>query len=88
MSATIDLQLDPAVWDVISAQYDDPSDAVREIVVLELYRRHEISSGKAAELLGTTRVDFIRRASDAGIPFFDMDGSELDDEVRRAVSEA
>jgi predicted HTH domain antitoxin len=42
----------------------------REMIVFELYRRSLISSGKAAELLGVRRLDFIRRASELGIPYF------------------
>jgi predicted HTH domain antitoxin len=44
--------------------------AAREMIVLELYRRSLISSGKAAALLGMSRLDFIQRASDLGIPYF------------------
>ena len=37
---------------------------VREMIVFELYRRGLVSSGKAAELLGIPRLEFIQRASD------------------------
>jgi len=50
--------------------------------VLELYRQREISSGKAAELLGMERTEFIRYAARRGIPFFDLDETELTEEVR------
>ncbi len=33
------------------------------MIVLEVYRRGSISSGKAAELLGTSRLAFIQHAS-------------------------
>lgn len=42
----------------------------REILVLELYRRSAISSGKAAELLGMSRPELIQRASERGISYF------------------
>jgi len=42
----------------------------REMIVLELYRRNLISSGKAAALLGIPRLDFIQHASELGIPYF------------------
>jgi len=51
-------------------------EAGREMIVLELYRRGTISSGKAAELLGTSRLAFIQHASRLGIPFFDMTEDE------------
>jgi predicted HTH domain antitoxin len=50
--------------------------AAREMIVLELYRRRAVSSGKAAELLGTSRLAFLQRASRLGVPFFDMTEDE------------
>lgn len=52
-----------------------------EMIVLELYRRGTISSGKAAELLGVPRYDFIQRASSLGIPYFNLTPEELDAEL-------
>jgi len=57
--------------------------AGREMIVLELYRRGAISSGKAAELLGMERFDFIKHASRLGIPFFDMTDEEWAAEMGR-----
>ena len=54
--------------------------AGREMIVLELYRRGTISSGKAAELLGMPRIDFVKHASRLGIPFFDMTDAEWEAE--------
>ena len=42
----------------------------REMIVFELYRRSLVSSGKAAELLGMSRLEFIRHSSELGIPYF------------------
>jgi predicted HTH domain antitoxin len=50
--------------------------AARELIVLELYRRGTISSGKAAELLGMARYEFIHHASRLGIPFFALTEDE------------
>ena len=44
----------------------------RELIVPELYRRGAISSDKAAQLLGMSRVEFIKYASRLGIPYFTM----------------
>src|SRR5260370_18588865 len=48
----------------------------REFIVLELYRRGSVSSGKAAQLLGMSRWQFIHHASQLGIPYFDMTEDE------------
>ena len=60
--------------------------AVRELMVLELYRRGTISSGRAAELLAMPRWEFVRYASHLGIPYLDMTEEEW--EAERAHSEA
>ena len=53
----------------------------RELIVLELYRRGTISSGKAAELLAMDRLAFIQHASRLGIPYFDMTEDEWHQEL-------
>ncbi len=55
--------------------------AAREMIVLELYRRSLISSGKAASLLGIARLDFIQRSSELGIPYFRFTEDEWQAEV-------
>jgi len=54
--------------------------ATSETAVLELYRRGIISSGKAGELLGMDRFDFVRYADKLGIPYFRMDKEEWEAE--------
>ena len=53
----------------------------REMIVIELYRRSLVSSGKAAELLGIPRLDFIQRTSELGIPYFRFTEEEWQAEV-------
>ena len=60
--------------------------AGREMIVLELYRRGTISSGKAAEILCMPRIDFIKHASRLGIPYIDMTEDEWSTE--KAASES
>lgn len=48
----------------------------REFMVLELYRRGTISSGKAAQLLDMARFEFVQYASRLGIAFFDLTEDE------------
>ena len=66
-------------------ELDEPLEkSARELIVLELYRRATISEGKAAELLGLSRLDFIRYAAQLGIPYFRMTRRG----ARRRVGEA
>jgi predicted HTH domain antitoxin len=43
-------------------------EAAREALVMDLFRRGKISTGKACELLGLDRMDFIRRANEHNVP--------------------
>lgn len=48
---------------------DKPLDqAAREALVMDLFRREKISTGKACELLGLERMAFVRRAAELGVP--------------------
>jgi predicted HTH domain antitoxin len=45
---------------------------------LVLYRKNKLSLGKAAELAGYSRLDFITKLQDEGEPIFDYDEEILD----------
>jgi len=45
-------------------------EATREALVMDLFRRRKISTGKACELLGLDRMTFIRRADELGVPVY------------------
>ena len=64
--------------------YCDMKDNLKEYLVIELYRRREVSSEKAAELLGMERFEFVRYASRLGITYLDMDEQELATEIELA----
>jgi predicted HTH domain antitoxin len=44
--------------------------AARETIVMDLFRRGKISTGKACELLGLERMVFVRRACELGVPVY------------------
>ncbi len=44
--------------------------AARESIVMDLFRREKISTGKACELLGLERMSFVRRAAELGVPVY------------------
>ena len=75
--AGLDLHLDE---DLVQALHkiDQPVEqAARELIVLELYRRDLITSGKAAELLGMSRTQFIEYAAELGVPYFRLTAAEV-----------
>ena len=73
----VQVELDQDVVDLLEELNRPVKEAARELIVLELYRQGELSSGKAAELLGLEREDFIRHASAQGIPYFQLRGDDL-----------
>ncbi len=79
--AELKLDLPPDLLEVLES-LGDPQQTIKECVVLELYRRGEISSGKAAELLGMSRFEFIQYSGRLGIPFFRYSPEELEAELR------
>ncbi len=78
------LQIEDDLTKILQATNESPEKAARELIVLELFRQHRISGGRAAELLNVSREDFIRQAADAGIPYFDYDSDELAQEIASA----
>jgi predicted HTH domain antitoxin len=82
--STVTVELEQELWELFRPFHQQPQEAVREVIVLELYRRREISSGKAAGLLNMERFEFIRHAARLGIPFFDLDEDEMVEEIHRA----
>ena len=74
--STISINLEDDVTALLQATNLPVHQAAREFIILELYRRGAVSSGKAAELLAMSRLEFIRYASRLGISFFDMTDDE------------
>lgn len=81
--STVQIDLADDVVSLLQETERPVADAARELIVLELYRRGAISSGRAAELLGMEQFAFVRYASGLGIPFFDMTTEEWEAELAR-----
>jgi len=56
----------------------------REWVLLELFQEGKISAGKAAELLGMSKPQFLELLSQRNLPYLDADPKELEREVAAA----
>ena len=79
----VPVQLDPDIVDLLEELGRPTREAARELIVLGLYGQGELSSGRAAQLLGKDREHFIRYASARGIPYFQMTGEEVQREIDR-----
>lgn len=78
----LELTFPSEVLDMLSTTYEDNANVIKEAAVLELYREGKISSGKAAEILGMERFEFIRYAGKKGIPYIRITPDELEEEVK------
>ncbi len=58
----------------------------KEWIALELFREGEISAGKAAEMLGLTKSQFINLLNQRGIPYLDLGPEELAQDISSAVA--
>ena len=76
---SVHVELDQDLVAVLEELHRPVKEIARELIVLELYRQGELTSGKAAQLLGLDleREDFIRQASAQGIPYFQLRGEDL-----------
>ena len=80
----IQVDLDEEIAVLLQGSHQPIDQVARELIVLELYRRGSVSSGKAAQLLELSRFEFIRYASRLGIAFFDLTDEEWTAEQARA----
>ena len=82
----VQVQLDSDLVELLEELRLPVKEAARELIVLELYRRGELSSGKAAQLLGMRRDEFIKYASERGIPYLQLTPEELRREIENSKS--
>ena len=84
--SSVRIEIDEALAALLHQTNQPVQAAAQEMIVLELYRRGAITSGKAADLLGTSRVSFIQHASKLGIPYLEMTEDEW--AAEKAASES
>lgn len=75
--AIIQLELNEDLLTLLRQQDPSIDVAARGLMVMELYRRGAVSRGKAAELLGIPLVEFLQRADELCIPYFNYTDEEF-----------
>ena len=53
-----------------------------KLIALELFREQQISAGKAAELLGISKSEFIHQLDQHGIDYFTESPAEMKEQIR------
>lgn len=82
-----EIMLPKEVLDLLGDTPEQIEQRVHEVMVLALYRQHEISAGRAAELMNLDLLSFVRLAGEHGIPYFDMPPEQWEHEVRSIEKE-
>lgn len=71
----------------LAALAESPEEAsveLRMLAAVKLFELKEMSSGAAARLAGVSRVEFLTRLAEYGVPVFDMSEEDLEQETRLA----
>jgi predicted HTH domain antitoxin len=61
------------------------AEKAKEALVMELLREHQVSQGKAAEVLGISHYDLFELMSKYCIPVIDLTPEELEAELKRPL---
>jgi predicted HTH domain antitoxin len=56
-------------------------------LALRFFERGQLTSGQAADLCGMNRVDFLLATGREGVPVADLDGDELQNEVKAGLGQ-
>jgi hypothetical protein len=83
---TVNLKLDDDLVEILADTRQPIDDAALEMIVLELYRRGKLSSGRSAEILRMTHVGFIQHASDLEIPYLRLSADSVDSDIETGRS--
>ncbi len=80
--SVIQLELDDDFAELLGSSPEQIERSALEMIVLELYRRRELSVGRAATLLGLDQLSFIQWSGSLGVPYLDMTPEEWQQELR------
>lgn len=84
----IEVELPRDLLTALNIPESDLGRQVREWVILELFQEGEISAGKAAEILGTSKARFIELLDRKHLPYLDASPEELKRELAAAEAAA
>ena len=80
--SVIRLEVDEDFAELLGNSPEQIERSALEMIVLELYRRRDLSVGRAAALLGLDQLSFIRWSGALGVPYLDMTPEEWQQELR------
>ena len=84
MMKTLSITYDEGLLLLLGLQPEAFEQEARYLLALKLFELGRISSGKAAELSGLSKPQFLFKASQMGVAVVDLDEDQLDDEFQNA----
>lgn len=81
MSKTLTIQFPDLIMELLELSPEGLEESLKKMIVLELVRKGRLSSGKAAELLGMSRWEFMDLMTEYNVPMTDLTSEELDEQL-------
>src|SRR4051812_35397085 len=82
----IEIALPSGITGLLGSSPEDVAACLKKLAFIELFRRGEISTGYAAEVLGMDRWAFIQLLGEHGVPYVDMPEEEVREQVELVQS--
>lgn len=79
---TVSLELPRDLLDALDVPQKQLSMRLRTLITVALFQEGKLSTGKGAEILGISKLEFIQLLSKHGIDYFTESPSELTAEVK------
>lgn len=80
--ATVKIELPADILLAVGLSSEQFVKEAKFLLALKLFELGRISSGKAAQVCGLNRIDFLLTAGRLGVPASDLDADELEREFR------
>jgi predicted HTH domain antitoxin len=77
----VELDVPRDLLGILNVTEEEAGPHLKKLIALELFREERISSGKAADLLGISKVEFIDLLDQHGIPYFTERPEEIASQV-------
>ncbi len=82
-NTTISFDISSEILASLNEDASELSEQVRVFAALQLYKNHKLSFGKAIDLAGIGREDFLTELKRNGIDFINYKPSDLQNEITR-----
>lgn len=76
------LKMPPGFADAVHLTNDELQQHILLMAALKMFELGKVSSGKAAELAGLSRVEFLEKCGQYKVSIFNYDADEIEEELR------